>query len=258
MKTRYLLIVVVVLFVSSALATQSYAKIDPKTVVGLWLFDDGNGKVAKDSSGNKIDGALNGNGLKWVDGKSKPGKALQFDGSGYVLVHVGAALPGSLTLAAWIYPTAGGGVVFAELGQGTVNSGWHDSQMEVLTTGEIKVGYWTGAENGISLGKFAFNKWYNVVMVYDKSDTSVKGYINGALIESGKFAKQYTADVWYGIGAQDTTSLGNGAAFNGNIDEAVIFNVPLSAADVVANMNRSAAVSPVGTLSTTWAGIKDK
>ena len=60
--------------------------------------------------------------------------------------------------------------------------------MEVLATGEIKVGYWTGAENGISLGKYAFNKWYNVVMVYDKSDTSIKGYINGALIESGKFA----------------------------------------------------------------------
>ena len=36
----------------------SDAKIDPETVAGMWLFDEGNGKVAKDTSGNGNDGEL--------------------------------------------------------------------------------------------------------------------------------------------------------------------------------------------------------
>ncbi|MDE0555538.1 MAG: hypothetical protein OXI24_15055 [Candidatus Poribacteria bacterium] len=39
-------------------AATGYAKIDPKTVVGIWLFDEGNGKVAEDLSGNGHDGEL--------------------------------------------------------------------------------------------------------------------------------------------------------------------------------------------------------
>ena len=77
MKVRYLLIGVVVLFAAGIMATQSYAKIDPKTIVGLWLFDEGSGKIAKDLSGNGNDGTLEG--PKWVDGKF--GKALNFNGA---------------------------------------------------------------------------------------------------------------------------------------------------------------------------------
>jgi len=36
----------------------SYAKIDTKTIVGLWLFNEGKGDTAKDSSGNGNDGTL--------------------------------------------------------------------------------------------------------------------------------------------------------------------------------------------------------
>ena len=48
--------------------TQSDAKIDPKSAAGVWLFDEGSGKVAFDSSDNGYDGKLMGN-PKWVDGK---------------------------------------------------------------------------------------------------------------------------------------------------------------------------------------------
>ena len=41
MKVRYLLIGVVVLYVAGVLTASSYAKIDPKTCVGAWLFDEG-------------------------------------------------------------------------------------------------------------------------------------------------------------------------------------------------------------------------
>ena len=38
----------------------------------------------------------------------------------------------SVTAEAWVYPT-GSGVVISEIGQGAVNTNWHDSQIEVLS-----------------------------------------------------------------------------------------------------------------------------
>ena len=58
-------------------AGQSYAEIDPETVVGVWLFDEGEGEIAGDSSENGNGGKIFG--AKWVDGKF--GKALDFDGT---------------------------------------------------------------------------------------------------------------------------------------------------------------------------------
>ena len=54
----------------------STAEIDFDTAVGIWLFDEGKGAVAKDISGEGNDGEV----VKapWVDGKF--GKALDFDG----------------------------------------------------------------------------------------------------------------------------------------------------------------------------------
>ena len=56
-------------------AAISSAEIDPKTVVGIWLFDEGTGKAAKDLSGNDNDGELM-EGTKWEDG--------QFGESGHI------------------------------------------------------------------------------------------------------------------------------------------------------------------------------
>lgn len=254
MKVRHLLIGVVVLF--SLLTTQSYAKIDPDNVVGMWLFDEGEGDTAEDSSGNKNDGTLNG--PKWVDGMSQSSKALEFDGSNdYVLIQILDTVPQSITLEAWIYPTAGG-VVFSELGQAAINSGWHDSQMEVLSSGEIKVGFWTGVEQGISLGTFSFDTWYHVVMAFDNSDNSIRGYVDGELQEEGNLDKQYPGTLWYGIGAADTTNLGDGTYFNGIIDDITIYNIALSEEEVKQNYQAALAVFPAGKLTTTWSSVKTK
>ena len=252
-RSSFSVTLMVVLFAVGLLfAVSSEAKIDPDSVVGMWLFDEGEGDVAKDSSGNKNDGTLM-NGPKWVDGKF--GKALELDGKDdYVIVHIGAA-PQSITLEAWIYPTAGG-IVFAEEGQQALDGGWYDSHMEVLSTGEIKVGFWTGAMQGISLGKFSLNEWYNVVMTYDKSKNSIKGYVNGELRESGTLAKQYPGDLWYAIGARTATNLGEGRYFTGIIDKTAVYNVALSEEDVKQNYQAASAVFPAGKLTTTWASVK--
>jgi len=65
----------------------SNAEIDPDTVVGIWLFDDGSGNTAEDSSENGNDGEFVGD-PQWVDGKF--GDALSFDGGSYVEVPASA------------------------------------------------------------------------------------------------------------------------------------------------------------------------
>ena len=62
--------------ISLILTGISDAKVDLNTAVGMWLFDEGSGTIAKDSSGNGSDGQLT-NDPKWVQGRF--GMALSFD-----------------------------------------------------------------------------------------------------------------------------------------------------------------------------------
>ena len=89
-----------ILFVST-----TSAEIDPDTVVGVWLFDEGKGDVATDASGNGLDGEFNGK-PKWVEGKF--GEALEFDGkSAYVQVPAHENPNDAITVSAWAKsPTA--------------------------------------------------------------------------------------------------------------------------------------------------------
>ena len=73
-------------------AGQRSAKIDPKTIMGLWLLDEGQGDKVEDSSGNGNTGTLV-NGAQWADGKF--GKAVELDGSDdYVEIHDSPTLDG--------------------------------------------------------------------------------------------------------------------------------------------------------------------
>ena len=67
-----------------------YAQIDQKAIVGVWLFDEGGGKTASDSSGNGHDGKIE-SGINWIAGKYGS-KALRFPGSSVVIVPHEASL----------------------------------------------------------------------------------------------------------------------------------------------------------------------
>ncbi|MBC8229585.1 hypothetical protein H8E77_08575, partial [bacterium] len=87
---RFTSICAMLLVFGLALVCQSYAKIDSATVVGLWLFDEGTGEVAEDSSGNGNDGTFGGGGAKWVN--AKYGKGLEFGGDGWLECGKGESL----------------------------------------------------------------------------------------------------------------------------------------------------------------------
>jgi len=63
--------------ISLHFASPGYAKIDPETIIAVWLFDEEGGNLIKDSEGKGIDGVTQGS-VEWVNSPS--GKALKFNG----------------------------------------------------------------------------------------------------------------------------------------------------------------------------------
>ena len=103
-KAKLTLILIGLVVISLMLTDIGYARIDPKTCVGMWLFDENGDEDAKDSSENGNNGTIFGD-FEWVDGKY--GKALELDGeSAHVEILPNASLDiiDQITIAFWIQP----------------------------------------------------------------------------------------------------------------------------------------------------------
>ncbi|MGB9597230.1 MAG: LamG domain-containing protein [Candidatus Poribacteria bacterium] len=253
MRTAYLAIgifIILFLFISP-----SYSKIDPKTCIGLWLFDEGKGDVAGDSSGNKNDGKLM-NDPKWVDGKI--GKALDFDGAqNHIVVPNSDTLnpTDAITLVAWIYPrgfTGNGNGILTKEGQYILGLNWPQSGNAQKLNLWLTIGGWILFADG----EVKKDSWNHVVATYDGS--TKKLYIDGKLIskidQKGKIGTSANniliAQGNIGVGQQ---------AFNGIIDELAIFNIALTETEIKDAMKGFMyAIEPSGKLIDTWASIKTR
>ena len=260
MKARYLLIGVVVLFAVSVLTTQSHAKIDPKTIVGMWLFDEGNGDVAKDSSGNGNDGTLKG--PKWIDGKF--GKALSFNGtSDYVNAgNKPITDPGGtniLSISAWVKRAKDTSKMLVAIRR---TPGGYVLGVGVLGAGANQIKMTKYAIIDIYLGEFPKDTdWHHLVGVWNEKGqiAYVDGAVNGNSANTANFSAAATGNLLIG---GDTNDQGYTA---GTIDDVAIFNVALAEADVKDIMSKGLGratgltpVSPKGRLTTVWGEIKAK
>lgn len=256
MKARYLLIGVVVLFAAGVLTTSSYGEIDLGTVVGVWLFDEGDGDIAEDSSGNENDGELIG-GPEWVEGKF--GSALEFDGaSAHVLVPDSESLhpTAEITLGAWIYPkgfTPNGNGLLTKEGQYILGLNWPQGGNAEKLNLWLTIGGWIffTSDDPVSA-----DSWNHVVVTYDGSIK--KAYIDGDLVNSVDQGGEVGISANPILIAQGNTGVG-AQAFEGLIDELAIFNVALTDAEVkdfMKGWGSVIAVAPAGKLTTTWAAVK--
>ena len=110
----------------------------------------------------------------------------------------------------WIYPTDNG-VIVSEQGNPPLNSGWHDSQIEIVA-GNLKFGLWQTGGGVSSLNSSIstpFYNWYYVGLTYDGS--IMRGYVNGQLAGS-KSVSRWTpynngggVGLNYAIAAADNT-----------------------------------------------------
>jgi hypothetical protein len=201
-------------------------------LVLYWKLDESSGTVASDSSGNGNTGSLNGG--TWSSGEFNNG--LSFNGSGQYAITANNLSSqfgsGSVTIAVWFKAVAAG-VIVDELGQSSINTGWHDSQLEILSDGSVYARVWSMP--GVLLGHANFGQWNHVALRYDNAAQKLDGFLNGVQSSgSSSGSKQWPGTLYYAIGATDTTNLGSGASFNGVEDDLHIFNRALSAAEIAA------------------------
>jgi hypothetical protein len=180
---------------------------------------------------------------------STGGKYLTFDGSTQYL-GTNTSLNSKLSPAntsniisvfVWAYPMDNG-VIVSELGTTTINASWHDSQIEMVA-GTLKFSVWTGAvQNLSSTIATPLNAWYYMGFTYN--GTNLVGYVNGvSAVTSGTITKQTpynngsAAGLYYAVAAIDGTNLGDGTYANMRFGGMQVYNIALSAAEVLQNYN---------------------
>jgi len=256
----------------------SDGRFDEDSIMGMWLFDDGKGDTAKDSSGNQNDGTLK-SGPKWVDGKF--GGALEFNGaSAYVDCGNEASLDitEAITVMAWVqfdgldYKNSTGRLnTIAAKGYPDAlapHSGWwfsYDNRNNgkdfPYTCFGKKAGGWAGGGNNLSghPSTFKDGEWYHFAFTIEKSIAVL--YLDGTQLG----AEKPLLDLVLSDLSRNLTigSAGTSWYFGGIIDEVAIFNVALSEKDLGSIMTKGleairSDVFPSGKLTTTWGDIKQQ
>ena len=244
-----LMLACVSLIVLSLIFTSiSRAEFDLKDVAGMWLFDDGKGDVAADSSENGKDGELV-NGPKWIK-NGQFGSALEFDGNeskGHVVVG-DLGLSGAVTLVLWANPSdaADDDRLISNI-SGPTNPAFTTR----FQGGTVEV--WSSAWKPV-IPDFDDNKWGHYAFVFD-GEGNVTGYYNGK--EGDTVADSYTfTEIGIGANFLDTW----GQYFSGQFDEVAFFSIALTEDDievlVTKGLKSALAVYPAGKLATTWGNIK--
>ena len=258
--TRLKLLCVSLMVLSLMFVGISSAEIDFKTCVGMWLFDEGRGDEAEDSSGTDNNGTIEG-GAKWVDGKF--GKGLSLDGSdAYVEIAHDDSLNvgGEHTIALWFKldkPPAGG--------------------MAVVTKDDWAPGFWWDGgvirhhthDPGATLHYIDApwkpdTDWHHVAVTWDGEEFEI--YLDADSIGSGvtgpNLGRNPLTDKPVLIGIYLATGQHGqwGAFLPAIIDDVAIFNVALDNDDIETLMNdglkTAAAIEPSDKLATIWAAIK--
>lgn len=251
---------------------QISAKINEKNIMGVWLFDEGKGDEAKDSSKNGNHGKLSG--PKWVKGKF--GTCLEFDGvDDYVdcgnhesLDYLGT---GKFTVVAWVKVLTNDGdwhnIVSKKTGYNNTDVGWmawldfRDAgamQLRVNDGGAVNDNT-PNAPDKTLMGIIQDGDWHHLAWVITKSG-ALTYYLDGKSRGENTFAM--TGSVKNSVSLRIGQSQGNSKGIHSDIDDVGIFNVTLTEKEIQNIMNDGlektavTAVFPAGKLAITWGQIK--
>ena len=206
------------------------------SLVAWWRFDDGSGTTAVDSSGNDLDGTLEG-GTQWVGGKI--GGAIQFNGSNARVVAPYVPLDSrSFTITMWVNPVlyTGEQVVFSTGLSGSNNTDMHyriggpNIAAGNVPPRGVRMGFYNN-DLDTPGGLIQDNTWYHITFWYDFANQNRRIYINGEMEAEG------TASPYLGS-TSDTIigAWGTGQWFQGIIDDVQIYDTPLTEDEILAVM----------------------
>ena len=240
----------------------AFAQLELKTLTGLWLFDEGSGNLAADSSDSALDATIEGS-PAWVDGVF--GSGLELDGvDAYVEVPSHVNPTDAITVSLWVksmtdtwnqhgWMVEKRNAYIIHPNANTKNVSW-----PICNNGcWNKPGSWRDGE----VGPNDITEWHLYTTTFDSATGEWNIYIDG-ISESSMTINQDPIDADDGplyIG-RDTCC--DGRFGNAVIDEVAIFNVALSAAEIQMMMDKGLSallltpVEPEGKLSTTWADVK--
>lgn len=225
--SRLSLFCVSVIVTSLMLVGQSDAKIDLSTIVGLWLFDEGAGNVASDSSANGNHGTLT-NGPKWVQGTF--GMALEFDGQDDYVVsssNVGISGNAERTVVLWIKPTSSDGFQpVVSLGvAGGQKAYWVEYNGNEGGPNTIRVCGYDG--DVFTRATLPLGQWHHVAVVYPGKISGTKlYYLIFRILEIG-------------LGTQNTMITGNRMESKRNMVRLMYLPILLVAGMIISCMRHS-------------------
>ena len=240
----------------------------PPGLVGAYGFEEASGTAVTDKSGRGNAGVISG-AARTAAGRY--GSAISFDGvNDWVTVADSSSLDLSsgMTLSAWVRPVTLGGwrtVLFKERPGGMVYSLFAD-QAGSRPTGQVYIG---GERNALGTAPIPLNAWTFLATTYDGS--VLRLYLNGTLASSTPVSGAMQASTGaLRIGGNSVWA----EWFSGLIDEVRVYDRPLSASQIQADMASPVGAPPgdtaapsaptglagasgVGSVSLTWSASSD-
>ena len=267
MKTKFAsltFLCISLFFTSLVLTSISRAKL-MDNVVAIWPFDEGEGEIISDASGNGNAGAFASGKPKWVDGKF--GKALKFNGVDDWVEMNDPVVPETVdfTIGCWVNPGDTQKTwtnILSSHNAGPPQRGISFEQRE-NNVNLMTVPFGTGDGFNVDdknpepiLTQLETGVWNHFVVVREGAKTT--HYLNGNVSIEGKVSKNP-------VGAATAFLIGSGHCcagreFNGIVDEAFLFERALGEDEVTSIMKRgimdASPVFPEGKIATAWGRVK--
>ncbi len=230
--------------------------------VGYWKMDEGSGTTISDSSVNSYtSSAFTGN-TAFTNGKY--GKGLTFDGTDDVVripegtyTDLGATTD-SFTAEAWFKTTADFSTGATILIKRNSGAGGFPFAITLDSIERLNATFYDGTTSvGLTItGAKNDGKWHHAALVRDVFADTLYFYVDGVLANSindtttGSLANN--SDISIGAGNVNASYIDND--FNGQVDDARIYNYARTSAQIIEDMNAGhpAPGSPVGSAVAHW------
>jgi len=194
----------------------------------------GSGTTWTDLSGNGYNGTLY-NGVSYT---TDNGGALITDGSNdYILI---GRVPGtgtstqSVTWSVWTYPTDTSGNIMS-MSSTNPQGSWNMPPIGA-TNSHFRGKIWSN--NYLDSTTYTQNNWYNLVLVFDYSNSAQYFYVNGSLVDSqtGITYNSSNSNNYMFLGQQNPGA-DNYGMYSGRYGQFLIYNRALSSSEILTNFN---------------------
>lgn len=240
------------------------AQLEWGNLTGLWLFDEGSGDVAADSSDSGLDAAVVGN-PTWVSGVF--GSGLELNGTdAYIEVPAHVNPTDAITVSIWV----------KSMTENWSQNGWMVEKRDayiIHPNGDTKNVSWPICNGGCwntpggwrdgEVGPADIMEWHLYTTTFDSATGEWNIYIDGVAESTMTInANPIDADDGPLFIGRDTCC--DGRFGDAVIDEVAIFDVALSADEIQMMRDKGLSallltpVEPLDKLSTTWAEVKQQ